>query len=150
MFPFIEDVGGGHIVRQETDLHFGRDELHGHIIIHPVNGYGCVPVDPAGNAVHEAFIQPGTGLGHACLHAGAAVPLQRDFPDAGMVSSIIGTDIIPEKPLEFFQGMDSVQVQGIKPGFLQGPPLAFDFLYECSYKRSYTTDFFIRIFSEKY
>ena len=118
MSPFIKDVCTGHIIRKETDLHFGSDELHGHIIINPVNRGRGIPVDPADNPVHEAFVQPGPGFWHPCLHTGAAVAFQRDFPDPRVERGIIGADIVREEAVEFLQGMDGIQVKGIKPGFL--------------------------------
>ncbi len=117
MFPFIKDVCGGHIIRQETDLHFGSDELHGHIIRNTVNRDRGIPVDPADNPVHEAFVQPGPGFWHPYLHTGAAVPLQRDLPDPGVEGGIIGADIVCKEAVKFQQGMDGIQVKGIKPGF---------------------------------
>ena len=118
MFPFIKDICGGHIVWKETDLHFGSNELHGHIIINTVNGDRGIPVDSADNPVHEAFVQPGPGFRHLCLHTGAAVPLQRDFPDPGVEGGIIGADIVCKEAVKVLQGMDGIQVKGIKPGFL--------------------------------
>lgn len=117
MSPFIKDVCGRHIIRQETDLHFGSNELHGHIIINPVNRDRGIPVDPADNPVHEAFVQPGPGFWHPGLHTGAAVPFQRDLPDPGVEGCIIGADIVCKEAVKFLQGMDGIQIKGIKPGF---------------------------------
>jgi hypothetical protein len=55
MLPLIKDEGTGHIVRQEADLHFGGDELHGDVIGHLVNRYGGVLAHLPGDAVQEAF-----------------------------------------------------------------------------------------------
>lgn len=93
MLPFVKDVGGGHIIRQETDLHFGGDELHGNIVIRPVDRDSGIPVDPAGHTVHKTFVQPCLGSRHLYLHAGAAVPFQWDIPDPGMVRGIMAADI---------------------------------------------------------
>ncbi len=117
MFPFIKDVCGRHIIRKETDLHLGGNELRGYIIINTVNGDRGIPVDPAGNPVHEAFVQPGPGFWHFYLHTGAAVPFQRDLPDSGVEGCVIGTDIVRKETVEFFQGMDGLQIQRIKPCF---------------------------------
>jgi hypothetical protein len=117
MFPFVKDVCGRHIIWEKTDLYFGSNELHGHIIIDPVNGDRRILIDPAENPVHEAFIQPGSGLRFFDLRTGIAVPFQRDLPDPRVVGSIIGTDVVCKKAVKLLQRMNSFQIQSVKPGF---------------------------------
>lgn len=127
MLPVRKDISGRHIIRKEPDLYLLRNELHGHIIIDAVNRDGGIPVNPADNTVHEAFVQPGFGLGGLYLHAGAAISFQWNFPDPGVIGCIVGPDIVCQKTIEGFQGMNRIQIKGIKPGFLQGSPLPFNF-----------------------
>ncbi len=51
MLPLVKDEGAGHVVRQEADIHFGGDELHGDIIGDFVDGDGGVLVHLPGDAV---------------------------------------------------------------------------------------------------
>lgn len=97
MLPLIKDEGGGHVVGQEADLHFGGDELHGDVIGHPVDGDSGVLVHLPGDAVEEALLQPLSGLrapdGGTCL----LIALQRRGTDAGMNSCIIGAHDVLSK-----------------------------------------------------
>ena len=128
MLPFIKDEGGGHVIRQEADLHFGRDELHGDVIGHPVDGDGGILAYLPGDTVQEAFLQPFPGFRHA--DGGACLPVlfHGSGADAGMDGRIVGAHIVPEQPIELCQGGDGIQVQGIEPCLLERPELTFDLL----------------------
>jgi hypothetical protein len=50
---------------------------------------------------------------------------------------------------DLIQRMESIHIELGKPVVLKRTEPAFDFLYEYSYKKSYTKDFFIRIFLKR-
>ena len=66
-----------------------------------------------------------------------------------MTGEVVGPDIVAEHAVELLQRMDGADVKPVQPGLLECAPLALDLLYEYSDKRSYTKDFFIRIFLRK-
>ena len=127
MLPLIKDEGGGHVVRQEADLHFRGDELHGDVIGHPVDGHGGILTHLPGNAVQEAFLQPFPGLRHADGGTCLLVALHGCGADAGMDGCIAGAHIVLKQPVELRQGGDGVHVQRIEPCLFQGSELAFNF-----------------------
>jgi len=100
MLPLIQDKCRRHVIRKETDFHFGCDELHGYIIVHPVNGNSGIPVHFPVNAVKETLIQPFTGLGGADGLAGAAVAFKRCAVNSGMERCVITTDVIGKEPVK--------------------------------------------------
>lgn len=136
MLPLIEDKGGRHIIRQETDLYFRINELHRHIVGYFVDGHSCILFYFTGDTVQEAFIQPFPGLWHADGRTCLQVPFHRCGAYAGMEGGIVGTDVIPQEFIELCKGVDRIQVKPIKPGFLECSELTFDFLSEHSDKKS--------------
>ena len=103
MLPLIKDEGGGHVIRQEADLHFRGDELHRDIIGHPVDGHSGILTHLPGDAVEETFLQPFPGLRHADGAAGLLVALQGSGADAGMDGCIVGAHIVLKQPVELRQ-----------------------------------------------
>ena len=127
MLPLVKDEGAGHVVRQEADLHFGGDELHGDIIGHFVDGDGGILVHFPGNTVQEALFQPFPGFRHADGGAGLLVPFHGRRAGAGMDGGIVGAHIVLEQPVKLCQRGDGIQIQGIEPCLLECSELAFDF-----------------------
>ena len=126
MLAFVKDEGRGHVIRQEADLHFLRDELHGDVIGHFVDGDSGVPVHFPCDAVQETFLQPFPGLRHADRGAGLLVALQGRGSDAGMDGSVVGAHVILKEPVELIQRGDGIHVQGVEPCLFQRSELPLD------------------------
>ena len=59
---FKQNEGRVHVIREISDIHFGRDKLHGHIIADLVDGNGRVLTNLACDTVVKTVIQPLPGL----------------------------------------------------------------------------------------
>ncbi len=129
MLPLIKAEGGGHVVRQEADLHFRGDELHGDVIGHPIYGHGGILTHLPGNAIQETLFQPLPGLLHADGRTGLLVASQGRSADAGMDRCIIRAHVVLKEPIELCQGSDGVHVQRIEPCLLERPELALNFCF---------------------
>ena len=54
---FKQNESRVHVIRKKSDIYFGRDELHGHIIADLVDGNGRVLADLACDTVIETVLQ---------------------------------------------------------------------------------------------
>ena len=55
------------------------------------------------------------------------VALKGCAADTGMPGSVVGTDKLLKKVIEFPEGVDPLHVEAVQPGFLAGSPEAFNF-----------------------
>lgn len=55
---FKQNESRDHVIREKSDIYFGRDELHGHIIADLVDGNGRVLANLACDTVIETVLQP--------------------------------------------------------------------------------------------
>ena len=55
---FKQNESRVHVIREISDIHFGRDKLHGHIIADLVDGNGGVLANLTGNTVLKTLLQP--------------------------------------------------------------------------------------------
>lgn len=141
MLSTIQDIRAFRIPRYKPYLHFLADELHRGIVTH-VGQVDCgIAVDVAHYPVMEGFFQPFPGDWLADVLIGGQITFQRGLPCAGMPGRIVFPYIIRKKPVEFLQALDLGDIKAVKPSFFQGTEVPFHLLYECSYKRCYTTDF---------
>lgn len=54
---FKQNESRVHVIREKSDIYFGRDELHGHIIADLVDGNGRVLANLACDTVIETVLQ---------------------------------------------------------------------------------------------
>ena len=75
--------------------------------------------------------------------------VDRRLARTGMNGGVMLADVSGEQCVELLQRMDRGNIESRQPAAAERPEVPFDLLSEHSDKRSYTTDFFIRIFFEK-
>ena len=83
--PFVQDESGIHVIRQEADLHSGRNELHWAVIADPVDGNGGVLANLTCDAVKEAVVKPMPGFGDTQMVLRFLITFQRRTADTGML-----------------------------------------------------------------
>ena len=149
-FIFKQDKSRIHVAWNEAYIDLCGNELHGNIITDVINGDGRVFAYFTSDPVVKTVIQPFARLWFARMITGRDISFKWGCLDSIVESCIVRTDIVPEHGIELLQRRNGIYIQSVKPTFFQRPKMPFYFLYECSYKKCYTTDFFIRIFSEKY
>ena len=126
---FIKDVGTVHIFRKETYLHFHADELHGNIIGFLEDGDGGIISYLAGDAVIKTVIQPFTGQRMTDILTGILKTYHGSCVNAGMIGSVVFSDIVFKHLIELVDGMDYSGVDGVDPGSFHTEPLSLRFSF---------------------
>lgn len=122
-----ENKCGIHVIREISDLHFGRNELHGRVIGYFVDGHSGIIFYLAPDAVEEAFLQPFPGLWETGMGACAAVAFKGGTVNTGVVRGVIFPDVIRKQAVELREGMYGFYVKRVQPPFLERAEMPLDF-----------------------
>ena len=127
----VEDIGGGHIIREKADVYFRRDKSHGDIVGDFINRNCGILVHLSSDTVKKAVLQPLPGFWTADVGAGGAITLKGCVVNAGMECGIVGARVIQEQGVELFQGSDIIQFQSVEPALLEGAEVALHLGLAC-------------------
>ena len=102
-FALIKDKSRIHVIRKETDLNTGRNELHRAVIADLIDGNSSIFTDLAIDAIKEAVIEPLSGCRDTRVILCISEAFQWSAVDTGMDGSVIGTHVILEHSVKLSQ-----------------------------------------------
>jgi len=118
MLALIEYVSLIHLIWEIANLYLHANELHGGIIVVPIDAYCGIVVNSAQLTVHEAFIQPFLAFWFFDTIQITHIAVDGLLVGGAVNGGIMFTDIICQLAVEFLDGMNLLDIKSVKPAFL--------------------------------